>query len=226
MMTGIGMRVAIDVDGVVADGRRRVIHLPNWDRFYKDVEDDPIIPPGTWLVEALEKYADEIVWVTTRPEFLRVQTETWLKRVFGTIHGGVHMLPRGLHDKRITGVGWKVGVYVGLGLGLVVEDDPDVVRALVQAGVPVVHCRWDGGYEDARNRVMGYLQDLLTPRQMQILKLVCEGKSNKAVAAKMFLSVSTVKNHITAVFHALGVEDRTALAIKALRMGLVSLEDL
>lgn len=48
----------------------------------------------------------------------------------------------------------------------------------------------------------------LTPRQKQVLELLVRGKSNKLIARALDLSVETVKNHVTGVLRALGVESR------------------
>ncbi|WP_342472733.1 response regulator transcription factor [Metasolibacillus sp. FSL H7-0170] len=61
----------------------------------------------------------------------------------------------------------------------------------------------------------------LTARELEITKLVGEGKTNKEIAAALFLSVGTVKNHLTHILNELQLRDRTQLAIYAVRNGLV-----
>jgi DNA-binding NarL/FixJ family response regulator len=63
----------------------------------------------------------------------------------------------------------------------------------------------------------------LTERQVEILRLVAQGASNKEIAQKLFLSEKTVKNNLTIIFQKLYVNSRTQAAIYALREGLVSL---
>ena len=53
----------------------------------------------------------------------------------------------------------------------------------------------------------------LTDRQRQVLWLLSEGKSNREVGAALFVSEGTIKNHVTQILQALGVRDRTRLAI-------------
>lgn len=60
----------------------------------------------------------------------------------------------------------------------------------------------------------------LTKREMEILGLLVEGKSNKDIASQLFLSEKTVKAHLAAVFRKLGVANRTQAAMAALNMGL------
>ncbi|HEX7044822.1 MAG TPA: response regulator transcription factor [Burkholderiales bacterium] len=60
----------------------------------------------------------------------------------------------------------------------------------------------------------------LTPRQLDVLAYVLEGKANKVIAAELGLTEATVKAHITAVFKALKVTNRTQAALAAERLGL------
>ncbi|MGX1266365.1 DNA-binding NarL/FixJ family response regulator [Rossellomorea marisflavi] len=61
----------------------------------------------------------------------------------------------------------------------------------------------------------------LTPRELSITKLVGEGKTNKEIADQLFLSVGTVKNHISQILQKLELRDRTQLAIYAVRHDIV-----
>jgi NarL family two-component system response regulator LiaR len=60
----------------------------------------------------------------------------------------------------------------------------------------------------------------LTPRERQVLALVCHGLSNKRIAAELGLSEKTVKAHVSHIFGKLEVTDRTQAALVALREGL------
>jgi DNA-binding NarL/FixJ family response regulator len=57
----------------------------------------------------------------------------------------------------------------------------------------------------------------LTPRELAIVKLVGEGKTNKEIANDLHLSIGTVKNHMTQILNKLGLRDRTQLAIYAIK---------
>lgn len=65
----------------------------------------------------------------------------------------------------------------------------------------------------------------LSPREMEILRLVTRGLSNKEVAYTLGISHQTVKNHMTSILRKLDVEDRTQAAVFALRRGWVRLQD-
>lgn len=60
----------------------------------------------------------------------------------------------------------------------------------------------------------------LTHRQLEVFKLLLQGKTNKTIARELELSEGTVKIHVAAIFKALGVSNRTEAAIAAQRFGL------
>lgn len=55
--------------------------------------------------------------------------------------------------------------------------------------------------------------ELLTEREIEILRLIAEGKNNQEISEELFLSQGTVKNHITRVLIKLDLRDRTQLAV-------------
>lgn len=70
-------------------------------------------------------------------------------------------------------------------------------------------------------KVPGARSGLLTERQIDVLRCVCDGLANKTIAANLGLSEKTVKAHITAIFRALNVINRTQAAIVAREAGLI-----
>lgn len=60
----------------------------------------------------------------------------------------------------------------------------------------------------------------LTPRQRDILKLLCQGLANKQIALQLGMSDNTVRTHLMFAFRVLGVRSRTAAALAARRLGL------
>jgi two-component system nitrate/nitrite response regulator NarL len=62
----------------------------------------------------------------------------------------------------------------------------------------------------------------LTDRQIEVLRLIAEGWTNLAIAVELGLSEKTVKAHVTAIFKAMNVVNRTQAATLAKGMGLVS----
>ncbi|MFN3929705.1 MAG: response regulator transcription factor, partial [Thermoflexus sp.] len=66
---------------------------------------------------------------------------------------------------------------------------------------------------------------VLSPREREILQYVVLGYSNKAIAGRLGISQQTVKNHITAILRKLDLSDRTQAAILAIRRGWVRLPE-
>ncbi len=62
----------------------------------------------------------------------------------------------------------------------------------------------------------------LTEREKEILQLVSQGLSNKAIAQTLCLSAGTVKVHVSNILEKLGVSNRTEASVLALQMGLIS----
>lgn len=66
--------------------------------------------------------------------------------------------------------------------------------------------------------------ELLTDREMDVLGLAAQGKSNKEIADILSLSIRTIESHIAHIFSKLGVGSRTEAVILALKKGWVGLE--
>lgn len=60
----------------------------------------------------------------------------------------------------------------------------------------------------------------LTSRQMAVLRLLAEGKSNKVIGRDLDMAPSTVKTHLEGFFARLGVSTRTQAVVEAARLGL------
>jgi len=63
----------------------------------------------------------------------------------------------------------------------------------------------------------------LSPREMEVLKMLTRGMSNKEIAHTLGISEQTVKNHVASIFRKLDVRDRTQAVVYALKHGLVQL---
>jgi two-component system, NarL family, response regulator LiaR len=85
---------------------------------------------------------------------------------------------------------------------------PDVARKLMEQ------------VAQGRPRETTSTPDDLTARELEVVRLVALGNSNQQIASALFISDKTVKTHISNILSKLGLQDRTQLAIHALKTGL------
>ncbi|MDC4227430.1 MAG: response regulator transcription factor [Candidatus Manganitrophus sp.] len=64
----------------------------------------------------------------------------------------------------------------------------------------------------------------LSVREVDVLRRVAKGKTNKEIASELHLSEKTIKNHVRNIFHKMGVYDRTEAAMKGVQEGIIDLE--
>jgi NarL family two-component system response regulator LiaR len=66
----------------------------------------------------------------------------------------------------------------------------------------------------------------LTERELEVIKALSQGMSNKEIALALGISEKTVRNHTSNIYNKLHIFDRTQAVIYAIRQGIVDLEDL
>lgn len=98
-------------------------------------------------------------------------------------------------------------------------DPPDRILSVIEQvrlGVPV--------QREAQPRAgqSAAAQPLLTPRQSEVLDLVCQGLSNKVIGRRLNLSENTVRGHVQAVLAALQVSSRSEAGFAARQRGIVA----
>jgi DNA-binding NarL/FixJ family response regulator len=103
----------------------------------------------------------------------------------------------------------------------------DAVR-VVAAGeallAPTVTRRLIGEFTRLRPKVAGHgaaAVSELTPREIEVLRLLAEGLSNPEIAARLVVTEETVKTHVSRVLHKLGLRHRTQAVVLAYESGLV-----
>jgi DNA-binding NarL/FixJ family response regulator len=64
----------------------------------------------------------------------------------------------------------------------------------------------------------------VTKREEEVLQLIADGCSTPEVAAKLYISQKTVKNHLASIYQKLDARDRTQAVLQAVRMGIVRLD--
>jgi DNA-binding CsgD family transcriptional regulator len=64
----------------------------------------------------------------------------------------------------------------------------------------------------------------LTQRELEVLQLLAEGSTNSEISQRLYISPKTTKNHLAAIFQKLDVTNRTHALVRAVVMGLVTIE--
>ena len=77
--------------------------------------------------------------------------------------------------------------------------------------------RSQGTHADAAKTIRAELSD----REIEVLKLIANGKDNAQIARELFISPKTVKNHISNILMKLQIENRIQAAVYAVRSGIV-----
>lgn len=83
------------------------------------------------------------------------------------------------------------------------------VTALIGVGTMMMKQNYD--YMPKQELNIDMLAEHLTAREMDVLHLLVQGCSNREIADRLFISIHTVKNHITNIFQKIGVNDRSQL---------------
>jgi DNA-binding NarL/FixJ family response regulator len=142
----------------------------------------------------------EIVAAFPRTRVLILTTYETDADILGAIEAGAsgYLLKAAPQEEILEGVRSAVGGQTVLA--------PAIAARLVD------RLRGDGGASD-RTR--------LSPRELDVLRLVAAGNSNAEIAARLFISEATVKTHLVHAFEKLGVSDRTRAVTLALERGLI-----
>ena len=94
--------------------------------------------------------------------------------------------------------------------------EPDFAEAL-RSSLP------DRAPNRSKGAARAALIEPLTPRELEVLRLLAEGLPNKTIAARLDISEHTVKFHVNTILGKLGVASRTEAVVRATRLGLILL---
>lgn len=97
--------------------------------------------------------------------------------------------------------------------------DPKIAKVVLSSLQPTALSGGIGPGSQSRGAEMSGAGLLipLTEREVEVLTLITEGLNNTDIAERLSISLNTVKTHLKNIFQKLGVEDRTAAALKALK---------
>ena len=93
---------------------------------------------------------------------------------------------------------------------------PSITRRLVETFAPRMSATGRAGAADARHGDLS----VLTPRELEVLRLIARGMSNAEIAAALTLSEATVKTHVARILTKLGLRDRVQAVVLAYETGL------
>ncbi len=65
------------------------------------------------------------------------------------------------------------------------------------------------------------MRESLTPREVEVLRLLAFGHTNRRISEQLSFNLSTIKNHVQSILEKLGVSDRTQAAARTVELGLV-----
>ena len=116
---------------------------------------------------------------------------------------------------------WSAGVLAVLHRNVTAGRLAATAQAVVEGAVVLDHPFTDVLMRSAE--LPAVLREPLTPREMDVLRLLAYGHANKGVALELGVSENTVKFHVNAVFGKLDVQSRSEAVMRATRFGLVPL---
>jgi DNA-binding NarL/FixJ family response regulator len=127
-----------------------------------------------------------------------------------------------LPDDNLVSRAWAVGAR-----GLLYRDaDAETLIAALQAvaqGLAVVDPALAASILPTSDEPAARLVEELTARETEVLQLLAEGMSNKAIALSLEISEHTVKFHVNSILGKLGAQSRTDAVVRATRLGLILL---
>lgn len=125
-------------------------------------------------------------------------------------------------DEQLASDLWQIGVR-----GLLLRDTNGERLAAALLAVSQHLTVLDLPLVDALNTLhlplLDALPEALTERELEVLNLLAEGLSNKAIAYQLGISDHTIKFHVTALLNKLDAQSRTEAVVKATRLGLIHL---
>jgi two-component system, NarL family, response regulator LiaR len=159
---------------------------------------------------------DVVLMDLVMPEMDGIAATEIIRRIFPDVE--VIALTSVLEDKSVTGA-----VRAGA-IGYLLKDTnaEDLCRSIKAAAAGQVQLSPQAAERLTREIRTPENPQKLTDREIEVLRLLAEGKANKEIAASLFISETTVKTHVSNILLKLGVPSRTQAALYAVRIGLVS----
>ena len=124
----------------------------------------------------------------------------------------------GNDDELQVGACFGSGVTAFISQGAPVAESMTLIKRLVNNEEPKSRWLSANGYCNVKD----IRQIQLTDRQIQVLSMICEGKTNKDIAQALGITEITAKSHVGGIFKELRVVNRTQAVLVAQKLGIVS----
>jgi DNA-binding NarL/FixJ family response regulator len=169
---------------------------------------------GSEAVETFRRHRPDVIVLDLRmPKRNGIETIGLLRHEFGAIQ--VLVL-----SNYSTGDEIAAALEAGAS-GFVVKDTP-------LAGLVEAIRRVDAGEKflppEIARRLAGQISSQLSQRELDVLRLIGRGLSNKEIGVSLNVAEATVKVHVTAILSKLGVADRTQAILAAIKRGIIHVE--
>lgn len=197
----------------------------------KSRSDMDVVGEATNGFEVIEKAKalkpDVILMDISMPQMNGVEATRAIRKIFPEI--GIVVLT--MHDDEATIFDLvRAGVH---GYLLKDSDSSEIIKGIqsIYKGESMIH-------PSIARKILGEFSNLrsdqgkkaptqaynLSAREVDVLRRVAKGKTNKEIAGELQLSEKTIKNHVRNIFHKMRVYDRTEAAMKGVREGIIDLE--
>jgi DNA-binding NarL/FixJ family response regulator len=213
---GVIRVVVADDQALVRAGFRSILSVE------PDIEVVTEAADGVQAVEAVRRHAPDVVLMDLRMPVLDGVEAT--RRITASARARVIAVTTFDTDEHVYDA-LRAGAT-----GFIVKDDPaDLLAGAVRSAhrgdallSPAVTRRVIDGYVRREPQAPSPALGSLTPRELEVLRVLASGASNAEIAQALFLSEATVKTHITSLFTKLGVRDRVQAVVFAYRSGVVA----
>jgi len=200
-----GLRTLLELEGdlkVVAEAENGQAGLDAYEQFEPNVVLMDIRMPGMDGVEATRRLIER--WPEARVVILTTFDDD--EYIFEGLRAGA----LGYLLKDVSGDELAESIRKVAAGGALIE--PSVARKVLAEFARL---------EPASRSVSDGLPEPLLEREVEILKLLAQGLSNKQIAARLHLAEGTVKNYVSGILAKLGVTDRTQAALRGRELGLL-----
>jgi DNA-binding NarL/FixJ family response regulator len=169
---------------------------------------------GSEAVERYEKYHPDVVLLDLRmPKKNGIETIGCLRQRFGS----VPILVLSNYS-----AGDEVAAAIEAGArGFVAKDTPlaELLEAIRQINAGAQYLS-----SEVAHRLAGRISSQLSNREIEVLRLMGKGFSNKGIGVELDLAESTVKVHAKSIFSKLNVSDRTQAILSAVKRGIIQID--